>query len=289
MQFATVYEIFRITAEKTNQSARIKSTMILQIYHCNLVIIKDKRGSKSSKARSTRPTGIERAITEVSESDIHFLPPTEHFITVKGHDYSGQPIIQREELLGRFLAEFQEVQVFDQLGNEFIRIEWEALAKKLGVSMEELERVKRVAKERGLLFSLGINYNLQKWLQHSVCKGAFVVMTCIEDLDYSNINLANQFALEIAELRDAMINPKHGDFFNTVFVVPNVHIADTERVGQRHNENRQILEACCEKLRKLHFHVQLNSYGWAKTIFLGIVGHQAGGFVRRTIHHKDGS
>jgi hypothetical protein len=260
--------------------------MILQIYHCNLVLIQDKRGAGSSKGKSKQVESMKPYISKLGENDFSFYPSTEDFISVSHAMSSNRKItsIESEDDMGRLIEKFRNI---DLASEDFINIDWEKLAVNLNISLDRVLKLRDRAYSRGLLRNLTIEYDLQKWLHHSRNKGVIVVMTCIEACDYDNPEIGSSFVEELTFLRDNMINTNHGDFLNIVIIVPNVHLAEESNLGCDHEKNLDILTECRDNLQEVGYCASINSYGRAKTLILGIVGHQAGGFIRRTIRPKD--
>jgi len=235
--------------------------MKLHIYHCSLASISDR---KYSKGRSNRPARILRNPAKAGEQNVDFEPALDGFGNRK---------------IKEFLKEFQSVDIF-HLSNSPIQIEWDYVQKKLKMSKDEFEQLRRELYQKGIFRGLTIDYNYDKWMRHSKNKGCLVVMSCVEKHDYENDCLAERFCEEVLKIRNSIIS--ENQILDTVVIVPNAHFTEPEQLGQQWDKNIEILETCRSVLREKVMKVKLTSFGYGKNFHLFIHGHKLG-YVFRSI------
>lgn len=235
--------------------------MILHIYHCSLAVISDK---KKSKGRANRPAGIIQYPAKRGQANIDSKPSTDGFA---------------DSDIRKILTEFESMDIFKLEGSP-IEIKWDALAKKLGMDNAKLRKLLAQVYNMGLLRRLTIDYNYEKWMKHSNVKGCLVVMTCIENKDYEREGLVDAFFDEVVTIRQNIISKDQ--ILDTVIIVPNTHLTEPGRLGQRWDKNVELLERLKQKFIGKGFTVQLASFGYAKTLHLVIHGHKLG-YVYRSI------
>ncbi len=238
--------------------------MILQIYHCNLAIFKDRRES----GVKNRPHPIARVPASPGEADIEYLPPTDGF---------------DDPRLGALLDQFRDVCI-DGSRRGPVRIDWAHLREALGLETDEIRSLLQMAHQGGLISGLTLNYNHRPWMRLSHDKGCLVVMICVEESDYARTSteVARSAIKAIGSIRSAVIGKKHGrDRLNHIFLVPNVHLGVRVVVGRDTDRNIAILRGIERGLQR-NWTVKTNSYGYTKIVELAINAHVIG-FVSRTV------
>lgn len=240
--------------------------MNLRIYHCNLVIIKDKKKSKSRfitpPKKSKKKPYMLYYPENPGECDIVFRP------SIEG--------LKEDEYSKGLLREFENINILNLLETENspIKINFEYLCKKLGLNEKEVKKLFRKNHEMRLLPGLTINYDHAQWLKHSIEKGCLLVTICIEKYDYEKEDiLPNAVYKEIKEIRDHIVGK---GVLNKVFLMPDAHLTEKENLGKRWLKNIDMMGKIAEKLKENGFEVQLNSFGYTKDLKLAIDGHHLG-------------
>jgi hypothetical protein len=233
--------------------------MILHIYHCNLAVIRDYRGSQGRN----RPDGTGRFPATPGAADIEFAPITEMF---------GDPQISR------LLQMFQHIDLTD-LTNSPIKWNWKYIEGTLGCTRQDVHRLLEEVDAKGLLSALTIDYDHEQWMKHSREKGCLVVMTGIEQADLSRDpdERARAFCEAIDAVKRDVTGPEH--ILRHVFVVPNGHLAPrAEPVNWE--EALEVLKTLPPALNRRRYKAKLNSYGYPKLIELAMSAHKRGYLLR---------
>ena len=241
------------------------SALIVQIYHCNLAIVRDYKSAPGKN----RPKGTGRFPDRPNQADIRYLPPTGGF---------------SDRALGQLLELFEFVGI-PPGGDSPVRINWPYLRDALGLTQEEARALVMKARSLGLLPGLTIAYDHERWLKQSRDKGCLAVMTYVQrsDLSREEGERASAFCDSIDELRLQIISKvrRKGHALRHVFVVPNGHLAprSTPVPSARAIE---VLQTLPPALIKRGYHARLNSYGYTKLIQLAINAHKLG-YVARVV------
>lgn len=254
--------------------------MKLHIYHCNLAILTDRKPSPTGggKAVSNKPAGIIRYPSEPGRADVHFLPVTDSFRMPWPRD-TERPIWLDDNMLSKLLEQFKSVDIFDPEGSPVL-VNWRKLEERLGLDREQLNMLLAKADQMGLLRRLTIEYDHAKWMRWSRNKGCLVIMTCVEKSDYQDGNIVERFCDEVTTIRDKIVSGSQE--LTEVIIVPNVHLTTREDIGDDWEKTITLLQNAKRKLEERDFHVQLNSFGYAKNILLAINAHKLG-YVFRSI------
>lgn len=234
--------------------------MILHIYHCTLVEIRDYRAAPGRN----RPDGTGRHPERPGEADIHYEPPTRAF---------------EDDALGRFLALFQSIDLANTPKSP-VRINWKFLENRLGLKRAELLKLKSKADRLGLMQRLTIDYDYEVWMQRSNDKGMLVVMTYVEehDLNRDPAEYTEAYCDTIDEVRKDILNARQT--LTKVAVVPNGHLAPRTEPGTSWQEAVDVLKALPGALAKRGYEAELNSYGYTKVLNLAINAHKRGYLLR---------
>lgn len=236
--------------------------MITHIYHCSSATLRDYRTSGGRN----RPSGTGKWPTRAGEVDIDFPPPTAGF---------------EDPNLSRLLELFLRVDLDKPDSESPLWVNWEYLQDSLGVSREEVNALMYLARELGLLTSMSLNVDHERWLRHSRIKGCLVVMACVEesDLRREKAEIASGFCSVINDLVKSPA-PRgllgDGDELNEVFVVPNGHLAPRAGPGLDWRQALEVLQALPSALEEQGYTAQLGSYGYEKLITLAINAHKRG-------------
>jgi len=233
--------------------------MILHIYHCNRVIIKDYKESPGQN----RPRGVGRSPSKPGRANVNFLPPTTGFGSAK---------------LNRLLTAFQSIDLSGPEGP--IRINYQYLQKELEIDRSELRKLMAMADSMGLLQRLTIFYDHEKWMKSSKEKGCLVVMTGVEDDDLrrNRNHLVRDYCDVIDEIRTSVTNGTQR--LRHVFVVPNGHLAPRAQANIRWEESVQVIDDLVAALKERGYKAARNSYGYTKIIELAINAHKLGYLLR---------
>ncbi len=234
--------------------------MILHIYHCNLAIISDY---KVSQGRN-RPSGTGRFPEAAGEADVQFTPLTNTF---------------GDRDLGELLRMFQSIDLAD-LSASPVRMNWKYIEDRLGCERSEIYGLLQKADRLGLLRSLTIEYDHEKWMQSSSEKGCLVVMACVERRDLARE--LSECASAVCEAVNAVkrdVAPKQ--VMRQVFVIPNGHLAPRAK-PLPWKRALEILQAVPPALKAQGYEATLGSYGYPKLIQLAINAHKLG-YVGRVV------
>lgn len=239
--------------------------MILHIYHCTLAVFRDYKTSGGAN----RPAGTGKWPGKAGEADITYLPPTSGF---------DPPV------LGQLLELFQEVNLDHPESESPILVNWEFLERKLGLPRERVAALMHLASQLGLMKSLTIDYDHERWLRHNHNKGCLVVMTCVEpgDLKRDLDEIAECFCEVIDRLvmeppPRGLLNEEHS--LSHVYVVPNGHL-DRSGPGIPWKPALKLLRVLPPALEERGYEAMLNSYGYEKLIKLAINAHKLGYVLR---------
>lgn len=237
--------------------------MILHIYHCNTATISDHRTASGRN----RPPGTGRHPLQRGAADVKLLPPIGAF---------------DDPVMGEMLGLFQSVPLDGE--ERAISINWTYLERQLGRSRVELDRLLRRAAARGLLQSMGIQYDHVKWMRQSADKGVLLIMACVEkrDLTRPPREYLEGVANAVDEIATGVVNRERHQFLRNVVVVPNGHLDPRGDNKMPWTSVLAVLEGIPPVLEARGFHVHLNSYGHAKVIELAINAHPLG-YVLRTV------
>src|ERR1700722_10032021 len=223
------------------------TSVILHIYRCNLAIISDY---KVSQGRN-RPNGTGRFPAVAGEADVQFMPVTDGF---GDHD------------LGELLRMFQSVDLAD-LSASPVRMNWKYIEARLGCERSEIYRLLQEADKMGLLRSLTIEYDHEKWMQNSSEKGCLVVMACVERRDLAReLDECAEAVCEAVEAVKRDVAPRH--VMRQVFVIPNGHLAPSAK-PLPWKRALEVLQAVPPALAARGFDASLGAYGYPKLIQLG--------------------
>jgi hypothetical protein len=216
-----------------------------------------------------RPPGTGKWPLKAGEADINYLPPTSGFDPPD---------------LGELLDLFQEIDLDRPESESPILVNWEYLERKLGLSREAVDALWHLAAQRGLMKSLTIDYDHERWLRHSRDKGCLVVMSCVEatDLDREVGEIAECYCNVVDKL--VKVPPPHGllnkeHSLSHVYVVPNGHL-DRAGSGIGWKSALEVLKALPPALEQRGYDAMLNSYGYEKLIKLAINAHKLGYVLR---------
>lgn len=243
--------------------------MILHVYHCSLALVEDR----TQHSKSSRPTAYSEP-SAPGESDFCFKP-------------NATDLMDRD--LGRIAAEFQSLGM-DQLldgSASAVSINYDYLSRKLQIPVATLKNRLRKLREMRIIPGLAIDYDYEKWMQHSFVKGCIVVMAFVEAQDYQRDHeeLARSFAHAILTVRISLLD-QHGKYqLNRICIVPNAHLSDPDKLGPDPAQNLAILGRCRQELISHQLRVDLASYGYAKNLDLvlhhyHIHGHKVGYLYR---------
>ncbi|MCK4245509.1 MAG: hypothetical protein KAX20_07795 [Candidatus Omnitrophica bacterium] len=162
-----------------------------------------------------------------------------------------------------------------------IVVDWPKLAKEINVDMPRLRALMNEAMHLGLLKSLTIERDFERWMTVSREKGCLLVMAFVETSDYTRImEVTEGTCAEVLKIRDRLIKSGY-DVIKQAYIVPNAHLGDGDKAGSDIDKNMTILESIRNKLADRGVLVQLNSFGYAKTLHLVINAHKLGYVYRR--------
>jgi DNA-binding Lrp family transcriptional regulator len=234
--------------------------MILHVYHCNMAVIHDYKSAPGKN----RPPGTGRYPQRPGGANVDYLPPTQSF----GSDS-----------LGKLLQCFQDIKI-GELAESPFRMNWQYLEESLGLSRQEIRDKLREAERMGLLRSLTINYDHEKWMQYSREKGCLVAMTCVEESDLRRDanECVEAYCDAIDAIKGAVIGKKQS--LKYIYVVPNGHLAARSGTGLPWEEVLEVLQRLPPALNKRGYKAKLNSYGYTKVINLAINAHKLGYVLR---------
>jgi hypothetical protein len=244
------------------------------IYHCSQVHITD-RAKSHGRGYSDRPKQL-RPITRYPEqsnkADIHFdlrLDETlSDLVSLIGHFQSiniPTPATAKK-------AVDTPIQ---------IKVDWSKLARKLGVSMDRLTALMNEAKNLGLLKGLTIECDFERWMRVSREKGCLLVMAFVEESDYTRtMEVTEGTCDEVLTIRDKLTKSGY-DVIKQAYIVPNAQLGDGDKAGSDMTRNMAILESVKNRLADRGLSVQINSFGYAKTLRLVINAHKLGYVFRR--------
>lgn len=236
--------------------------MITHIYHCSSATLRDYRTSGGQN----RPSGTGKWPSRAGEVDVDFPPPTDGFANPD---------------LGRLLELFKHVDLDKPDSASPVWINWEYLQNALSLGREEINALMHSARELGLLRTMSLDVDHERWLRHSRIKGCLVVMTCVEesDLRRDRVEIAAGFCSVINDLVKSPA-PRgllgDGDELRAVFVVPNGHLAPRAGPGLDWRRAMDVLQALPPALEEQGYRAQLGSYGYEKLITLAINAHKRG-------------
>jgi DNA-binding Lrp family transcriptional regulator len=234
--------------------------MILHVYHCNLAVIRDYKSAPGKN----RPTGTGRFPPRPGGADVEYLPPTRTLAS---------------ESLGQLLRLFQDVKLGNLVESPF-RMNWQYLEESLGLSRQEIRDKLREVEQLGLLRSLTINYDHDRWMKHSREKGCLVAMTCVEesDLRRDGKECVTAYCDAIDTIKGAIVGKKQS--LRHIFVVPNGHLAARSGSGLPWADVLEVLQRLPPELNQRGYKAKLNSYGYTKVISLAINAHKLGYVLR---------
>lgn len=132
------------------------------------------------------------------------------------------------------------------------------------------------AHRMGVIEGLTLAYNHGRWMRASREKGCHVVMVFIEEADYTGEigDVTTEAARPIGTIVEDVTGPDRRNGIRRIFLVANVHIGGRSRPGHDRDRNLEFFEtttAYC--LVKKGYTVQVNSYGYTKSVQLAIHGH----------------
>jgi len=160
-------------------------------------------------------------------------------------------------------------------------VNWEFLQHSLGLGREEVNELMHSARELGLLTTMSLDVDHERWLRHSRIKGCLVVMTCVEESDLRRERA--EIAFGFCNVIDDLVRtpaPRgllgEGDELSEVFVVPNGHLAPRAGPGLDWRRALEVLQALPPALEERGYNAQLGSYGYEKLINLAINAHKRG-------------
>ena len=234
--------------------------MILHIYHCNMVIARDKRKATGRN----RPSEIARVPRSPGERDIVYEPPRSGF----------------DDDLGELLDQFRHVDLAQEDGP--LAVNWAFLQRQLGADRESVKA--RVARARalGLLPGMAIDYDHEAWMAASRNKGCLLVMMCVEDRDLrrERRELLDAFGGVVMRICDGIVGG--GEWLERVYIMPNVHLGPRAELATDAGRTVALMEAAAGELRARDLSCELNSFGYSKMLQLAINAHPMG-YVLRVI------
>lgn len=248
--------------------------MILHVYHCSQVHITD-RAKHHGRGYSDRPRQL-RPITRYPDlpnlADIHF------------DLVLGESLSDLVNLIEQFRSIHIPTSATDKEALDApirLVVDWRKLARKMHINQDRLKALMNEAVNLGLLKNLTIEYDFERWMSVSRDKGCLLVMAFVEMSDYTRGGEIPEMACaEILKIRDGLINSGY-DVIRHAYIVPNAHLGDRDNLGDDMNKNIAILETVRDKLSVRGLAVQLNSFGYAKTLRLVINAHKLGYVYRR--------
>lgn len=235
--------------------------MILHIYHCNEVVSQDKQQSVGKN----RPGSIKRWPGRPGGADIAHLPPVDGF---------------EGDLLGRLLSRFMKCDLVAE--DSPIAINWDALEAHLSLPRESVEELLDEARQKGLLRTLTIAVEHERWMLTSTNKGSLLVMSCVEESDLARdqADLADAFCAEVVAIKNGIIGK--GDTLSNAVVMPNVHLSPRATPPDDSNAAVELLKTMTAALSEQGFAVEMASFGYSKMLRLAINAHPLG-YVLRVI------
>ena len=232
--------------------------MKINIYHCNMVIIEDKRISPSiDKKGDSLPFPSEKGKANVC------IKP----------DISGLELSNEEKKL---LSTFTEIKIKDILKeNSSINFNYKYLEKRTKLNKNSIKNSLKELSEKKLMPSLTINYQHSNWLKHDTIKGCILVKICFEKNDYKRldeikINLFN----EIKKYSNTLTGEKQT--LDKIVIMPDSHLTGSKNIGKNHSLNIKFLKDLKTHLEKNKFKVYLSSYGYSKNLLFAINAHNIG-------------
>lgn len=236
--------------------------VIVHIYHCTSASLRDYRKSGGRN----RPPGTGKWPPKAGEADVNFQPPTSGF-----SDFH----------IGRLLALFQAVDLDQPESESPILVNWEYLQRQLGLSREGVAILMHTARQLGLLTSMSLDVDPERWLKHSRVKGCLVIMTCVEESDLRRARA--EITKTYCDIVDDLVKapPPKGllgkeDQLTDIFVVPNGHLAARAGPGLDWKRALEVLQAVPPALQERGYKAHLSSYGYEKLIKLTINAHKRG-------------
>lgn len=235
--------------------------MILHIYHCNELVSHDKRQAVGCN----RPGPIVRWPSRPGGADISHRPPVDGF---------------ERASLGQLLDKLIE---FDLDAEDSpVTLNWEALEAQLSLSRESIEALLAEARGLGLLRSLTIAVDHERWMLASADKGSLLVMSCVETIDLTRdrVELIEAFCEEVVAIRDGIVGA--GDTLTRAVVMPNVHLAPRVKPPGDSEAVVELLKKMTAALTGEGFVAEMASFGYSKMLRLAINAHPLG-YVLRVI------
>jgi hypothetical protein len=183
--------------------------------------------------------------------------------------------------IGRLLELFKGVDLDQPEAESPIWVNWDYLQSKLGLSRERVNALMHSSRELGLLTSMSLDVDHERWLKHSRIKGCLVIMACVEEGDLRRAKA--EVATGLCNIVDDLVKapaPRgllgDGDELRDVFVVPNGHLAARAGPGLDWERALEVLQALPPALEARGYRAHLSSYGYEKLIKLAINAHKRG-------------
>jgi hypothetical protein len=203
---------------------------------------------------------------EPGQADIEYRPPTDGF---------------EEPWLASVLRLFAAADLISE--ESPVTVRWDFVERQLGRTRGEIEDTLELAKRRGLLPGMTIDYDHERWMHQSANKGCLVALTCIEkaDLTRDRSEVVGCFVATIEEIRGAITNGGSKRLERTV-IMPNAHLNPRGEPVTDRDGCVLLLEELRDGLAESGIQVELNSYGYSKMMAFAINAHPLG-YVLRVI------